>query len=116
MVFCSVAAVFTAVGASWGLHRTDSGLTNIESVLQDMATDMLAVSREGIGRAGEASSGRLLLSIARLSAVTRCIVFDAKSLDGFADLRVMGGRAGVVWTTTRASGLSQRREGRGTVI
>ena len=48
MVLASVAAVATASGAIWGLQKADSGLANIESATQDVATDLLAVSREGV--------------------------------------------------------------------
>lgn len=44
MVLASVAAIAAASGAVWGLSRTDTGLTNIESATQDVATDLLAVS------------------------------------------------------------------------
>eukprot|EP00903_Cladosiphon_okamuranus_P012954 g12093.t1 len=43
MVIASLAAVATAAGAVWGLQRADSGLTNIESATQGVATDLLAV-------------------------------------------------------------------------
>jgi len=56
MVLASVAAVATAAGAVWGLQRADSGLANIESTTQDVATDLLSVSR---GR-GDAATARLL--------------------------------------------------------
>ncbi len=49
MVLASLAAVATAAGAVWGLERADSGLTNIESTTQDVATDLLGVSRGGGG-------------------------------------------------------------------
>ncbi|CAN0376248.1 unnamed protein product, partial [Laminaria digitata] len=40
MFVASVAAIATACGAIWGLEKTDTGLSNIEKLTQEIATDL----------------------------------------------------------------------------
>ncbi|CAM9794407.1 unnamed protein product [Pylaiella littoralis] len=64
MVVASVAAVAAAIGGVWGLAKADSGLSNIESHTQDLATDLLAVLRlpnDTSNALGELSSSYSLL-------------------------------------------------------